>query len=315
MKRVRNAFLLILLSLKCCWGASLTGVPGVAGLQLGTVPAPGYYSIGSYFSYSSKDFRDRHGDHISVIMDHPVKFDVELQAGISTFLWVSPYKILGANYAASVTEAVGFAKGDLDLSEEFNVSGSKLGLIDTSVQPINLSWHFHRFDFSAAYSFNAPTGSFDPHDVVNTGRDRWTHVFNAGMTAYLDEKKSWTLALAPRYNINMGQQHKDAHEGNDMALGWGIGKEWVFLDEMRAAPIGIFTAGPVGYALFQTTFNTGSAAVQKDVLPKVFSAGLEARYTRVKWKGATFDFRVTKEFEASGRPQGLASTFNFGIKF
>jgi hypothetical protein len=248
-------------------------------------------------------------------MGNPAKFDVELQAGLTTFLWVSPYKILGANYGASVTEAVGKAKGDLDLRETGSVAGTKVGMLDLSVQPINLSWHFDRFDFALSYGFIAPTGTFDPHDAVNTGLDRWSHVFNAGMTAYLDEKKSWTLALAPRYNIYMGQQHKDAQQGNDMAFGWGMGKEWVFTDKEKAAPTGIFTTGPVGYGIFQTTHNTGSAAVQKDVLPKVFSAGLEAKYTRVKWKGATFDLRFTKEFEAAGRPQGLSTTFGFGIKF
>ena len=223
--------------------------------------------------------------------------------------------MLGAHYALSATGACGYAKGDLDLGEEFNVQGSKFGLVDLNLQPLNLSWHLRRFDFSTAYGFTAPTGTFHPHEVVNIGRDRWTHIFNAGMTAYLDAQKSWSLALAPRYDIHMGQQHRNARDGDNLALGWGLGKQWVFKNREKTASTGVFAVGPVGYAVFQTTYNTGSAALQKDVLPKVFSAGLEARYKRVTWKGATFSLRGIKEFEASGRPQGLSATFNFGIRF
>jgi hypothetical protein len=298
-----------------CHGASLTGLPGIAGLKLGTVPEPGYYLSETFFSYSSDNFQDRHGNRAEVFNGQPVKFKVSLDAAFTTFQWVTPHKILEANYAMSVTGGAGKAVGDLDLGEVFSAGGEKVGLIDLTLQPINLSWHFTRFDFSTAYSLVAPTGTFDKQDVVNTGRDRWNHVFNAGMTAYFDKSKSWSLALAPRYDIHMGQQHKDAHDGSDFALGWGIGRQWVFKNCEKTAPSGIFSAGPVGYALFQTTYNTGSAAIQKDVLPKVFSAGLEARYTRLNWKGATFDIRVVKEFEARGRPQGTATTFSVGIKF
>lgn len=309
------AIAFMLFSVSPCRGASLTGMPGIAGLKLGTVPGSGYYFADTYFHYSSKDFIDRHGDKAKEFMGQPVSFEVGLDADFATFMWVSPYKVLGANYAANVTGGYGFAKGDLDLGETVSVSGGRYGAIDLSFQPVNLSWHLHRFDLSTAYGFTAPTGTFDKDEAVNTGRDRWTHTFQAGMTAYLDEKKSWSLAVAPRYDIYMGQQHKDARDGHHMALGWGIGKQWVFNDGDKKSPTGIFIAGPIGYALFQTTYNTGSAAVQKDVLPKVFSAGLEARYTRLNWKGATFSLRVQKEFEARGRPEGMPVTFNFSIKF
>ena len=299
----------------CCWAASGSWVPGLAGLKNGSVPGPGYYFINTSFAYSSDEFRDKHGKSVNQVLGEPVDFKVDVVANMTGFTWISPYKVLGASYGANIWGTVGYVKGDLSLGEIFNASSSETGLMDTYVEPINLSWHLKHFDVFTSYGFFAPTGKFDENDTANTGRDRWTHILNAGMTAYFDEKKSWTAATTFRYEIHMGQQHQDARFGDNLTLEWGIGKQIVFMNEEKTAPAGILNFGPVGYAQWQTTHNTGSDAIQKDVLAKVYGAGFEANYTRVNWKGATFGLRFNKEFEAHGRPQGMTGTFNIGIKF
>ena len=81
----RRVLWLALLFASGCWGASLTGMPGIAGLQLGTVPGPGYYLFDTFFSYSSSDFRDRHGNKVTEFMGKPVSFNVVLDANLPRF--------------------------------------------------------------------------------------------------------------------------------------------------------------------------------------------------------------------------------------
>lgn len=301
---------------------------GSTGLKSGTVAPPGYYFVDFFYLYDADEFRDRHGDKLKSLNDIDIN-DVKLQIQAESigFNWVSPYKIkaLGdATYGCSILGTVAHAKGDLSLgfdfgsrTKEFGVSDSKLALGDTWIEPINLSWHLKRFDLFASYSFFAPTGSWDSNDVMNTGRDRWTHIFSGGMTAYLDEQKKWTAAITPRYEIHMGQQHKDLRAGDNLNVEWGIARQFVFINmkSQPPGPTGVLNVGPVGYAQWQITKDDGVDATAKSVKDRVFAVGVEASYTRIPWHFATFSLRANKEFGAENRPQGVQGMFTFAIKF
>jgi hypothetical protein len=296
---------------------------GSTGLKSGSVAPPGKYFVNFLYLYDADEFRDRNGDKLKSFNDIDINsVNLELQVESIGFNWVSPYKVFGANYGCSILGSVAHVKGDLSLGLEFGsrtkeigASDSRFALSDTWVEPINLSWHLKRFDVFTSYSFFAPTGSYDSSDIANTGRDRWTHMFSGGMTAYLDEKKSWTVSISPRYEIHMGQQQKDLRAGDNLNVEWGIGKQFVFINKEIKAPTGILNVGPVGYAQWQITKDDGVDATAKSVKDRVFAAGVEATYTRIPWHFATFGLRFNKEFAAENRPQGVQGMFTFAIKF
>src|ERR1700744_3725855 len=130
---------------------------GIAGIKAGTLPGPGFTVEDDNSFYFAESYPG---------------YGAFLAHGFSTFsytqtprlTWMSDWKILGANYGAGVRIPIEYK---LDKYIYGNTSGEIIhqksnffGIGDVEIQPILLLWHLKHFDFSACYSFWAPTGDY-----------------------------------------------------------------------------------------------------------------------------------------------------------
>src|SRR5690606_18787572 len=91
--------------------------------------------------------------------------DVDVYVLAPAFIWVSPWKVLGARYAAFVSPTFGNSSVGGALSVEvgrgIDPETSQFGLSDWYFQPLWLGWPLEHWDFALAWGFYAPTGQYD----------------------------------------------------------------------------------------------------------------------------------------------------------
>ncbi len=188
------------------------------------VPEPGFYTLLYTFQYRTDTLKNRNGDEIGTLSrTGPLggTFTVNLDTDVDIFaispllLWVSPWEILGARYAAAV--APSFADGSLEASLSGALSGrffqggftreleadTGLGVGDLYVQPVTLGWSGKHYDVLAGYGFYAPVGE------ENIGLDFWTHQLQAAGTWYPFDNKGTAVMVASTYEIHHEKEDQD----------------------------------------------------------------------------------------------------------
>jgi hypothetical protein len=121
--------------------------PGVlAGVPAGVVPPPGFYAFNN-LNFVSGSFA---GDNGNVQKAPFNRINATAWVEIPTLEWVAPFKILGASYAASVTQPI-----VTNNVTNNGVTKSKTGLDNFLINPLILSWHLPEGFF---LSFSLPIG-------------------------------------------------------------------------------------------------------------------------------------------------------------
>lgn len=149
---------------------------GLGDIMAGVLPPPGFYWL-NYLIYAQKDaLLDEDGDEQFATpggrLDSDFKADVWVEA--ARFVWMSPFKIFGANYGAQVIFPVYSANAILKLDPPgpgtvtaFNSSDRALG--DITINPLILAWHFSP-NFHAAFGLDiaVPSGAYDADEPTST---------------------------------------------------------------------------------------------------------------------------------------------------
>jgi len=146
--------------------------PGVEGIRAATLPPPGIYFRDYNVFYTANKY---HGSGLS-------DFDALVYYNAPRLIWMSDFKIFGANYGADIFIPFGYK----DIKAN-GVGFHKFGLADISIEPLLLSWYFDKFDISAAYAFWAPSGISDDANPASMGTGFWSHMLTLGGTYYFDQ--------------------------------------------------------------------------------------------------------------------------------
>jgi len=204
--------------------AQLSGhnTKGDFGLQSGSQAPPGWYVIAPlYYRYSADEFRDRNGDSFSAIEGGG---SIEATAWLAGIIWVSEYKLLGANYSFSIWPGV--TNNALELPALGVDERVSTGLADLYIQPINLGWHTERADFIAGIGVFAPTGEYEAGGSNNRGLGMWSFELFGGTTVYLDKAKSWHFAATAFYETHSNKEGTDIRVGDLLTVEGGLGKSF-----------------------------------------------------------------------------------------
>jgi hypothetical protein len=205
--------------------AQLSGAntKGDFGIQSGSQAAPGFYVAVMYLGYDGDTLRDRNGNAISI--DPERRGDLEAQGFAPGIVYVSDFKILGANYGFMAFPAL--TNNALAVPVLGLESRTTTGFGDTYFQPINLGWHTGRADFIAGLGLYAPTGSYDPDASDNRGLGMWSFEVFAGTTLFFDEEKSWSLAATAYYETHTKKRDTDIKVGDLLTVEGGLGKSFM----------------------------------------------------------------------------------------
>jgi len=293
---------------------------GVLNIRDFFVPEPGFYYVQYHYLYSTDTLKNRNGDEVGSLTPTgrlgtttlTVEPDVDVFALIPTFIWVSPWQVLGARYGAYIapTFADGSAQVDLSLahSGRFGERGfsrsleadTGMGVGDLLVQPLWLGWSGKHYDVSAGYGFYAPTGE------EGIGLEFWTNQLQLAGAWYPFDNRGTAVTLAGTYEIQSEKQDEDLTPGDRVTLNWGVSqylpltKDQTWLAELGAS----------GYSQWQVDEDSGSDVPQIQRLnvtlnakDEVHAAGIQGGLTFVPWK-ASLMVHYQWEFGAEARFEG-----------
>jgi len=293
--------------------------PGVANIRDFLVPDPGFYVLQYFVLYNADSFRDRNGDKVNSINlgNTKLKVDTEVDAFIlaPAFVWVSPWKFLGARYGAQIVPTFGNTSVQAALRTEtgfgVDVDESQFGVGDLFVKPVWLGWDGAHYSATAGYGFYAPVGKYDNGDAHNIGLGFWTHEFQLATAWYPWEHRGTAVTLTGNYEIHSEYEDVNITPGDRVTLNWGI-SQYLPLNEANSL---ILEVGPMGYSQWQVEKDSGSD-VNKNFIPKdqIHAAGGQIGLIYTPWN-AFIQFHGLQEFGAEARFEGQYFTWTLGKKF
>jgi hypothetical protein len=262
---------------------------GAEGIKGASLPPPGLYFRDYNMFYSADRFEGG-----------PPEFDIFAYVNAPRLIWMTDFKILGADYGMDVIIPFGYLDWDFD-TPVGAVSDSYFGIGDIQLEPLLLSWHFQQFDLAAGYAVWAPTGDFSPDRPDVLAKGFWSHMLTFGGTWYFDAEKSWALSLLNRYEFCHEQEQTDIDPGQVYTLEFGLSKGFSkTLD-----------AGLVGYWQQQTTSDSGNTNTVHD---RKMALGAEVSGVCPKL-GMLASLRYVYEFNAAERPEGQLATLTLTKRF
>jgi hypothetical protein len=310
--------------------------PGVPNIRDFVLPEPGFYGVIYNYGYTTDRLNDRNGNKINSVTINPgpgpgvtldVDVDVDVYALAPVFIWVSPWKILGAKYGAYISPAFGNTSVGASLATQTgsgrSTEDSQFAAGDLYVQPLWLGWTRKHWDFALGYGFYAPIGKYDTETVTlpvvgpltveasdNIGLGFWTHQIQGAVAWYPWEDKRMAVATALTYEMHGEKDDFDLTPGDNLTLNWGI-SQYLPLKKDQTLLLEI---GPAGYSSWQITDDSGSNAASSPVKDQVHAVGGQLGLTYVPWNAA-LNFHYFYEFASEDRFQGQSIGLNFAIKF
>jgi hypothetical protein len=194
---------------------------GDNGVKSGSQPAPGLYLSLLYYFYNTDTIKNADGNRLTI--DPTQAGSQKLHVIAPLFLYVSPTKVLGANYG--VMAVMPFANGALEapgfgFDEEISTGAADIYLV-----PFQLGWHKARADVVTAFALFAPTGRYTTGADDNVGKGMWSFELSAGTTVYFDAKKTLTLATTGYWEThNKKKDTGNVRVGNITLTGVRVGQ-------------------------------------------------------------------------------------------
>jgi len=313
--------------------AALTAQAGDVGHFLGGiydirdyfVPAESGVYGGAYnYYYRTERFNNNNGDKVNTgpLGLTTFDFDVKMYALAVPVIWVTPYEILGAKYAAYI--APSFANSSLDanintaLNRGGSIKGSSFGVGDLFAQPLWLDWALGHWDLMLAYGFYAPIGKYNTTTVggatlesaSNIGLGYWTQQIQSGVAWYPWTNKATAVTGVLTYEYNSIQRDTGVRYGELLTFNWGISQYLPLTKDEKL----LLEIGPAGYDAFQISDNTGQLGGTPSDHSQVQAVGGQIGLTYVPWSLA-LNFHGFYEYYAINRVQGASFGINLIKKF
>ena len=289
-------------------------VKGYTDIFGGVVPSqPGFYFRTDAYHYEAEVDRTIFNGLVQVGVEQ------EYTATIAALTYVTPWKILGGTYALAVAPSmvamdvnigIGIPSftGPLGLRNfgpfNFAIGDTNLAPGDTAFAPLVLGWNAGKFHWNLAVFGFAPTGDYSRKQLANTSLNHWALMPRLAAT-YFDPQSGWQVDGALVYSINWENPATNYETGDILNLEGVIAKNF-----------GRFGVGVSGYAMIQTTGDSGAGARLGSFESRVYGAGPIVTYMLGDLRNPlTFIAKYYQEFDAEntfeGRAFDVAVTFKF----
>ena len=175
---------------------------GAEDFMVGALPPPGTYFKNYLTYYTASKFKDNNGNDI------PVDFKLKVAADVLRFIYVTDYKILGANWAVHAFIPVAYM--DVEMGPR---SDDRFGLGDIIVDPFILGWHWKNFHVTTGLDIYIPVGTYNQDRLANLGRNYWTFEPVLGMT-YLSDG-GFEISAKFMYDFNTENDDTNYQSGQE----------------------------------------------------------------------------------------------------
>jgi hypothetical protein len=297
-KKTGQSILVVLFALISFYSnAQLKGghIVGAMGLQSGTQAPENTLSVYvPAYIYTANCLRNGDGDNVG----NPDLTVFITGAGAS---YVSDFKILGANYGASIL----LAGASNTIQGSYIDSKSSFAFTDMYLQPLQLGWHNKRADFVFSYQMYIPTGKYEFGGSENSGLGMFMNEISAGTTLFFNDKKTFHFSAIAAYEINGKKKDTDIKTGDILSVEGGLGKTFYCMNAEKTAPKAIVNAGLIYYLQYKVSDDkipVGSLILEPDK-DHVAALGAEVNYLHIGCM-TQLGFRWVSEFGAVNRFQG-----------
>ncbi len=264
---------------------------GAEDFLVGAAPPPGFYFVDYNYFYFADEFKDNSGDTIN---KGPLDdFSLRIYANVLRFIYVTKYRILGANYAAHIfipwVEVNANCKG-------FHVH--KKGLGDIIIDPFILTWHSKYVHAVLGVDIYVPTGEYDKYRPINIGKNFWTFEPVFALTFFLP--KNFSLSFKFMYDFNTtNNDWINPQTGKETSL--KPGQEFHFDYALGFSPVKWLRFGITGYYYQQTTDDEIDGKDVENNRGKAFAIGPGVK---IDYKRFMFVLKSQYEFGVKNRPSG-----------
>jgi hypothetical protein len=298
--RFRRLALLAVVELLCVVGildAQDLGhkLPGLIGLDAGTIPPPGLSVIDRFVVYNADQVRDRNGN--------PIPIGVELR-GISNAVGISyTHKLPQGCTSFSARAAAPVAGLRLNVQDRPEASVDQFGLADIYIMPLGWGCETGRFDIVASYGLYIPTGQFLLAGGKGVSTGQVTHQFSFGGSIYRNKDRTSFITALASYDLNLRKRNIDLTRGDLFLIQGGIGVR---------RHNQVLEMGLASFALWQVRDDRGAdlPPVLLGARDRVFGLGPEVA---VLIKSINSQLRARYEWDIAARSRPQGNVFAVGI--
>jgi hypothetical protein len=263
-------------------------LPGMIGLDAGSVPEPGLYLVDRVVSYQADEVRDRHGNLIPK--------DIRLRALANGAGISYTFALSQSDLVLTVTAAVPLARVRLNIQDQPEASVDRFGLTDFYIQPARLGWRKGHFDLVGSYGLYVPSGLSILAGGKGLSSGHITHQFSAGGTIFTDKDRTVFVTALASYDLNLRKRGIDITRGDTLQVQGGAGVRR-FNRSLEA--------GVAAYKLWQVRPDRGADVppVLLGARDRVYGFGPEMA-VMVQAIRSQIRVRYEWDFGARSRPQG-----------
>jgi hypothetical protein len=296
---------------------------GATASMAGFAPPPGLYASSLYYFYTgdatgaaaisrSLPLTGRTLPSAPVLqLNAKIGVDANVALNVLSMLWVAPEPVLGGRLGIGGLLPVGYQEVDVDINARATLTfphgtvlrrGGSFGLGDSTFavgDPLAtafLGWDEGNWHWKVTGLLNIPIGSYDKHNLVNMGFNRWAADLTGAVT-WLDPKVGLEVSLATGFTFNGENPATDYRTGTELHVEGAV-MQHVSKD---------FAIGAAGYYYRQVTGDSGPGAVLGPFKGEVAAIGPNLTYNFQLGTVPVFtSVRWLHEFDAKNRLEGDA---------
>lgn len=264
-----------------------------------------------WYGYADMNYYNSKGKKSDQIVTSAADINIEQNVKTHSFILMAIYggkgKIAGANWGMMVIPTLNSPTASIALdyysqqtgSGTYKFTNKTIGIGDTYIQPIWLSWKDGDVQYALNYGVWAPTGKYKPNSLDNGGHGYWSQ--NIRVAVQYKPTSNISLSIAETLEINHWQKQTDFKEGTHLTMDLGGS----YRLNNRGDEVGLF-----GHYSQQISDDRGTEGTHTS--DKIAGVGAYGSYWIVPKKiGAML--RVTQNFGAEERFSGLA--IQTGVNF
>ncbi|MEI7672016.1 MAG: transporter [Deltaproteobacteria bacterium] len=260
----------------------------------GALPPPGFYYLNYLMYYSTNTVKDNNGNKVEI----PTRdFKVQALVDLNRFVYISKFKILGADYGAQVIVPL----VNVNVQPFTATSEKRSGVGDIVLTPLILGWHSKNWHGVFGVDAFVPTGSYNKYRPDNIGRNYWSSEIAAAFTYMSDG--GFEVSSKFMFDINFKNPDTNYKSGNEFHM-----------DALVGYHIGPWGLGVNGYYYKQVSDDSMDGVTFIDGnRGQVIGIGPAVNYTTAKH--ITFSAKYHKEMSAKNISEGDRFWLKVAIPF
>ncbi|MDH7788338.1 hypothetical protein QBD01_004380 [Ochrobactrum sp. 19YEA23] len=275
---------------------------GSKGPLAAILPAPGVYLQNDTYFY-----RASAGASAPLPLGGVVGFGVDAKAVVDlpTFIWSTPYELLGGRLAFGLTTPFGHQNVDADL-----VYGPYSGDIDNNVTKIGdpivtttIGWGAGDFHWTLNGMVNVPIGDYEKNSLANIAFHRWAGDISAAGT-WFDPARGLDISGVVGFTFNGENPTTDYRTGTEFHVEGAVSQ---YLSKQ-------FSLGAIGYYYQQISDDSGSGAILGGYRGRVAALGVTASYNfELDKTPVQARVKLLREFHTENRVEGTSAFLTVSV--